>query len=79
MPRFVTLGKVGICLYPDDHAPPHFHIRTTDGEAQVRINSLEVMRGDINRADLEAAIGWARQPANREALMIEWMRLNERD
>jgi hypothetical protein len=37
------------------------------------------MRGDINRVDLDVAMGWARQPANREALMIEWMRLNERD
>jgi hypothetical protein len=79
VPRFITLGRVGICLYADDHVPPHFHIRTPDGEAQVRIDSLEVIRGDLNQADLEIAMAWARQPGNREALMVEWMRLNERD
>jgi hypothetical protein len=63
-------------MYADDHVPPHFHIRTPDGEAQVRIDSLEVIRGDLNRVDLETAIAWA---PSREALMVEWMRLNERD
>jgi hypothetical protein len=43
------------------------------------MDSLEVIRGDLNRADLETAMAWARQPANREALMVEWVRLNERD
>jgi hypothetical protein len=79
MPRLVTIGRVAICLYADDHAPPHFHVRTPDGEAQVRIDTLEMMRGSIQRSDLDAAISWALVPENRLAISAEWDRLNERD
>jgi hypothetical protein len=79
MPRLVTIGRVAICLYADDHVPPHFPVRTPDGEAQVRIDTLEMMRGSIQRSDLEVAIRWALIPENRLAISAEWDRLNERD
>jgi len=78
MSRLVTIGRVAICRYADDHAPPHFHVRAPDGEAQVRIDTLEVMRGSISRSNLEVAVRWAKNPGNR-AIYAEWDRLNERD
>ncbi|WP_370881269.1 DUF4160 domain-containing protein [Pseudomonas synxantha] len=27
-------------MYPDDHAPPHFHVQTPDGESLVQIEGL---------------------------------------
>jgi hypothetical protein len=30
-------------IYPDDHAPPHFHVQTTDGESLVQIEGLVVL------------------------------------
>ena len=59
--------------------PPHFHVLTPDGDAQVRIDSLEVIRGSLRRADLESAIDWAKEAANHQRLWAEWRRLNERD
>jgi hypothetical protein len=45
----------------------------------LRIDTLEMMRGSIQRSDLDAAIRWALVPANRLAISAEWDRLNERD
>ena len=41
-----------------DHNPPHFHVLGRDGQAQVAIETLEVigMRGKV---DLAEALAWA--------------------
>jgi hypothetical protein len=59
--------------------PPHFHVRTPDGEAQIRIDTLEIIRGEIDRKDFAVALEWASEEQNRAALSAEWRRLNERD
>jgi hypothetical protein len=79
VPRLATIGRVGICVYADDHMPPHFHILTPDGDAQVRIDSLEIIRGSLRRSDFDTGLRWAHDAANRERLWAEWSRLNERD
>lgn len=57
-----------------DHNPPHFHISTNDGEAQVSLADLRVIRGRIATRDLTIALAWARQ--NYSFLLSEWDRLN---
>ena len=79
MPRLATIGRVGVCVYADDHMPPHFHVLTPDGDAQVRLDSLELIRGALRRSDLETAIDWASDTANWQKLWAEWRRLNESD
>jgi hypothetical protein len=32
-----------IKTYPDDHAPPHFHVQTPEGESLVEIDGLKVL------------------------------------
>ncbi|GAB3470842.1 DUF4160 domain-containing protein [Azotobacter salinestris] len=32
-----------IKVYPDDHAPPHFHVQTPEGESLVEIDGLKVL------------------------------------
>jgi hypothetical protein len=64
-------------MYPDDEMPPHFHVRTPHGDAKVRIGTLEIFRGRLRRADIRTVIDWATK--NREVLITEWNRLNERD
>jgi len=63
-------------MYADDHVPPHFHVVTTNGEALVAIEGLEVLRGSIDGRSLEAALTWARE--NLGTLNEEWRLLNER-
>jgi len=57
-----------------DHNPPHFHISSPTGEAQVRLSDLAILRGRIARRDYELAMGWARE--NLDLLHAEWNRLN---
>lgn len=74
MPTIYHEGDVWICIYPDDHSPPHFHIRTTQGECQVSLADLTIMRGTIRRQQYEVAMRWV--AGNIALLRDAWERLN---
>lgn len=57
-----------------DHNPPHFHISTKDGEAQILLSDFSLLAGRVARRDFEPALAWAR--ANSAVLWAEWERLN---
>jgi hypothetical protein len=77
MPTLVRLDGVLIRMFFGDHYPPHFHVWTAgNGEAQIRLSDLSVMRGDVRKQELELALAWAR--ANMDFLKSEWDRLNGR-
>ena len=61
-------------MFADDHNPPHFHVRTPNGKALVRISDLTLIAGTIDRRDLDKALTWARH--NRKALEDAWLRFN---
>jgi hypothetical protein len=52
-------------MYYADHAPPHFHARYGDDEAQVLISSGEVLRGQL--------------PRRADALVHEWWKLHREE
>lgn len=58
-----------IYVYADDHAPPHFHVRGPQSNAQVRIDTLEVIAGTISGGDRTEAITYAVE--NRDLLMVK--------
>lgn len=66
-----------ICMFADDHVPPHFHVIGSDTECLVRISDLQVIEGTYRRRDLAAAMAWAGE--NIEVLERKWSELNERD
>jgi hypothetical protein len=76
MPTIMVLGSVKIQIFGDDHAPPHFHIVTPDGEALVRIADLRILAGRVRSRDLRRALTWAGQ--HREELIDAWTRYNSR-
>jgi hypothetical protein len=45
-----------IKIYPDDHAPPHFHVQTPDGESLVQIEGLVVLGKGAETKALKAAL-----------------------
>jgi hypothetical protein len=77
VPRIHRLGNVRLYVYADDHAPPHFHVVGPNSNAQVRIDDLRVMNGEIARADYAEVVAWAAE--RREFLLRRWRELNERD
>ena len=79
MPELVRLTMCRICLYADDHAPPHFHVRGPGWDVMVEIASLQIIKGSGSPVALHEALEWAREPKNAARLTAEWRRLNERD
>jgi hypothetical protein len=77
VPRIVQLASVSIYIYADDHAPPHFHVRGPDTDAQMNIETLQVMRGSLQRDHLAQVISWAAK--NTALLRAKWSEYNERD
>jgi len=69
MPRIITLSSdAAIYVSADDHAPPHFHVRGPQSNAQVRIDTLEVIAGTI--PERTEAITYPVE--NRDPLMVKW-------
>lgn len=76
MPRIITLGNLAIFIYPDDHAPPHFHVRGPDLNALVEIDTLQILRGCVPRSSWPQIVTWAAE--NKSLLMEKWTEFNER-
>lgn len=61
MPVIVRLQYCVIAMYIEDHNPPHFHILGLDGrEAEVRLSTLQVAKGSVDRRAEREAIDWAK-------------------
>jgi len=75
MPTIAEFDGIKICMYADDHAPPHFHILFAENEALVRISDLTVTEGSLPRTALKKALAWATD--NQPALALKWLQLNE--
>jgi hypothetical protein len=41
MPCVKRIGGVKICIYADDENPPHFHVRSAESNAKIRIDTLQ--------------------------------------
>ena len=78
MPTVVELAKCKIQVYAGDHAPPHFKIFGPGSNANVVIETLEVIAGKAERKALREALEWASRPENRALLRETWDHLNER-
>lgn len=76
MPRLVRFSNCEIAMFFADHDPPHFHILGREGAAQVRIDTLEVMRLS-GRLDMREALEWA--DARRSLLWAKWTDLSGGD
>ena len=45
MPAIVRLSNSKICIFPGDHAPPHFHLKGPGWIASIDIVTLEILKG----------------------------------
>jgi len=59
-------------MYLDDHPPPHFHAIYGEFDAQLAIDTLEVLRGHLPRRVQVLVIEWAM--AHRPELRENWQR-----
>ncbi len=79
MPTIHRLSNCVICLYTNDHLPPHSHLRFSDGrQALIAINDLSPLAGfggsRVSLREMSEALEWASQ--NRARLLAIWEQLN---
>jgi hypothetical protein len=58
----------------DRHHEPHYHIRSHEGRAVVRIKDNVVLVTEVPERDLRPALEWAK--TNYTTLVSEWNRCN---
>jgi hypothetical protein len=66
-------GNLKISVYAD-HNPPHFHVRTPEGDSMIDLFSFVEIETGANKKQLAKAISWA--ITHQDELHAEWQRLN---
>lgn len=59
MPRISAFYGIVITMYSSDHAPPHFHARYGEYEAQILIATGEPLAGELPIRALRLVREWA--------------------
>lgn len=65
MPEISRFFGIVIQMYFDEHLPPHFHALYNGEEAQIGIDPILVLNGQL--------------PARAVSLVIEWAALHQRE
>jgi Domain of unknown function (DUF4160) len=58
VPTISRFFGIVIAMFYDDHGYPHFHARHAEGEAKVRIDTLEVIGNTLPRRQLRFVLAW---------------------
>lgn len=72
MPRICSFYGIVIAMYYRDHHPPHFHAIYAEYEAQIVIETLEPLAGDLPARALRLVRDWA--DMHRDELEANWAR-----
>jgi hypothetical protein len=75
MPCVSQFFGIAICLYYNDHYPPHFHAEYGGDEALYEIETLRVYRGRLPRRVHTMVIEWA--DLHRVELLKNWERARD--
>lgn len=70
MPTISRFYGIIIRMFFDEHAPPHFHVEYAEFQAQIAIETLQVMVGSLPRRALALVLEWA--ASHRTELLENW-------
>ncbi|NLJ08651.1 MAG: DUF4160 domain-containing protein [Sphingobacteriales bacterium] len=73
MPQISRFFGIIICMYFDNHYPPHFHAIYNEYEAEISITSLAIIKGNLPARVLGLVIEWATN--NKDELLLNWHRI----
>jgi hypothetical protein len=75
MPELCRFFGIIIRMYYDDHPPPHFHAIYNNWEAQIGINPIIILNGELPRRAISMVLEWA--ALHQVELMDNWTRLQD--
>ena len=70
MPEICRFFGIIIFLYPDDHLPPHFHARYAEFEAQISIETGNIIVEDLPKKQIRLVQAWVE--LHRDELYENW-------
>jgi Domain of unknown function (DUF4160) len=70
MPRISEFYGIAIYMYYRDHTPPHFHAIYGEFDAEISIESTEIVEGTLPRKARNLVQEWA--DAHRGELERDW-------
>ncbi|HWF43205.1 MAG TPA: DUF4160 domain-containing protein [Candidatus Kapabacteria bacterium] len=76
MPEISRFFGIVISMYFRDHSPPHFHAAYGEYTAQVTIEDLRVIHGELPRRVKSLVLEWAND--HRDELMKTWNAIRDR-
>ena len=71
MPILSEFEGIEICLYFDDHMPPHFHAKYNGTEALVDIENSSVLKGSLPSNKLKLVLAWTE--LHKDELQKNWI------
>jgi len=70
MPEISRLYGIIIAMFYNDHDPPHFHARYGEQKAIIRIDTFEILEGQLNPRVFNLVEEWA--SLHRKELEDDW-------
>jgi len=70
MPTICAFYGLIIRMFYNDHAPPHFHVEYAEYRAEIAIETLAVLNGELPRRALALVLEWA--ALHRDELLEDW-------
>lgn len=76
--RVETIEDLQIIIYSNDHNPPHFHVKTKNGniDTKFKIEDCELISGDISAKDLKKIRAFYLSPKGKIVLAAIWNKRN---
>lgn len=70
MPTISRFYGILIRMFFDEHAPPHFHAEYGEFAAEIAIETLQILAGELPRRALALVLEWA--ALHRAELLEDW-------
>lgn len=72
--RIETIEHLEVIIYPNDHNPPHFHVKSKDLkiDAKFLIETGELYKGEISSKDLRKIKAFYHSPKGKVLMEIVW-------
>lgn len=68
--RVAVIGGLKIEIYPREHTPPHFHVRSATIDASFRIEDCVLLTGEIDRNEFDKIRYWHQH--SKLSLVEKW-------
>jgi hypothetical protein len=70
MPTLAIIDGISILMWPNDHNPPHFHVRFAGRTGKFDIATGQMIKGTLNRRTIKKVQSWT--IANQAMLLQAW-------